>query len=219
MIPTLRRSQILEILQASGLERLPGLAQKMGISESTLRRDLKELALRGEVELLRGGGVRMRRENIERGINEKILLNREEKERIARYAAELIHDNDVVYLDPSSLNCILADYIHANNVKVVTNSFEIIRKLMEKGMNAATGKQKAAAPAPAAAPVPAEEEEQAEETDDDELIAVIAAAVAAAMEQAGEENTTGFVVRSIRRINNAPAWNRAGREEQVYSRM
>lgn len=92
-------------------------------------------------------------------------------------------------------------------------------KLMEKVMNAATGKQKAAAPAPAAAPASAEEEEQAEETDDDELIAVIAAAVAAAMEQAGEENTTGFVVRSIRRINNAPAWNRAGREEQVYSRM
>lgn len=92
-------------------------------------------------------------------------------------------------------------------------------KLMEKVMNAATGKQKAAAPVPAAAPAPAEEEEQAEETDDDELIAVIAAAVAAAMEQAGEENTTGFVVRSIRRINNAPAWNRAGREEQVYSRM
>ena len=91
-------------------------------------------------------------------------------------------------------------------------------KLMEKVMNAATGKQKAAAPVPAAAPAPAEEEEQAEETDDDELIAVIAAAVAA-MEQAGEENTTGFVVRSIRRINNAPAWNRAGREEQVYSRM
>ena len=49
--------------------------------------------------------------------------------------------------------------------------------------------------------------------------AVIAAAVAMAMEAAGEENTTGFVVRSIRRINNAPAWNRAGREEQVYSRM
>ena len=77
--------------------------------------------------------------------------------------------------------------------------------------------KKAAAPAPAA-PAPAAEE-PVEETDDDELIAVIAAAVAAAMEQAGEENTTGFVVRSIRRINNAPAWNRAGREEQVYSRM
>ena len=90
-------------------------------------------------------------------------------------------------------------------------------KLMEIVMASTTGKKKAAAPAPAAhAPVA---EEPVEETDDDELIAVIAAAVAAAMEQSGEENTTGFVVRSIRRINNAPAWNRAGREEQVYSRM
>ena len=91
-------------------------------------------------------------------------------------------------------------------------------KLMEIVMASATGKKKAAAPAPAA-PAPVAAEEAVKETDDDELIAVIAAAVAAAMEQSGEENTTGFVVRSIRRINNAPAWNRAGREEQVYSRM
>lgn len=61
------------------------------------------------------------------------------------------------------------------------------------------------------------EEETVQEEDDNELIAVIAAAVAAVLEAEDEE--TGFVVRSIRRINNAPAWNRAGREEQVYSRM
>ena len=62
--------------------------------------------------------------------------------------------------------------------------------------------------------------------DDGELIAVITAAVAAMLEaeaavsgaEAGEA-PKGFVVRSIRRISNAPAWNRAGREEQVYSRM
>ena len=93
-------------------------------------------------------------------------------------------------------------------------------KLMDLVLSAASGKKKAAAPAPApaAAPAPAVEETVAEE-DDGELIAVIAAAVAAAMEAAGEESASGFVVRSIRRINNAPAWNRAGREEQVYSRM
>ena len=91
---------------------------------------------------------------------------------------------------------------------------------MEMVIHGATAKKApaaaSAAPAPAPAPVAAVEEP---EQDDDELIAVIAAAVAMAMEAAGEENTTGFVVRSIRRINNAPAWNRAGREEQVYSRM
>ena len=64
-------------------------------------------------------------------------------------------------------------------------------------------------------------------SNNEELVAVITAAVAAMLEAeaaaAGtvvvEEAPKGFVVRSIRRISNAPAWNRAGREEQVYSRM
>lgn len=93
-------------------------------------------------------------------------------------------------------------------------------KVMEITISALT-KKKAAAPAAPAAPAPVPETVAVEETaeDDGELIAVIAAAVAAAMEAAGEDDASGFVVRSIRRINNAPAWNRAGREEQVYSRM
>jgi len=30
---------------------------------------------------------------------------------------------------------------------------------------------------------------------------------------------TKFVVKHVKRIHNAPAWNRAGREEQIYSRF
>lgn len=55
---------------------------------------------------------------------------------------------------------------------------------------------------------------------EDALIALITAAVAATL--AGEHSTlasNGFVVRAIRRIHGTPAWNRAGREEQVYSRF
>ncbi len=73
--------------------------------------------------------------------------------------------------------------------------------------------KEAVAPAPVAVPAPVEAEAAAP-TQDDVLIAVISAAVAAAM---GEE--TGFVVRRVRRISNAPAWQRAGRDEQVYSRF
>ena len=95
-------------------------------------------------------------------------------------------------------------------------------KVMEIAIGGLTKKSAkpaaAPAPAPAPAPVPAAAAEEPEE-DEGELIAVIAAAVAAAMEAAGAEDASGFVVRSIRRVNNAPAWNRAGREEQVYSRM
>ncbi len=46
-----------------------------------------------------------------------------------------------------------------------------------------------------------------------EVVAAIAAALNVIM---GEGK---FVVKHIKRINNAPAWNRAGREEQIYSRF
>ena len=59
----------------------------------------------------------------------------------------------------------------------------------------------------------------------EEVVAVITAAIATVLEKEaeakGEKKSAQpqFVVRSIRRISNAPAWNRAGREEQVYSRF
>ena len=77
-------------------------------------------------------------------------------------------------------------------------------------------KDKAApAPAPAPAPVPAAPVAQEQPVQaDDTLIAVISAAVAAMM-----EDGSAFTVRRIRRVSNATAWSRAGREEQVYSRF
>lgn len=89
-------------------------------------------------------------------------------------------------------------------------------KIMEKlTSNLGQGKKKAAkaaeaAPAPAAAPVV----EEVPVTDDNELIAVISAAVAMMM-----EDGSAFTVRRVRRVTNAPVWNKAGREEQVYSRF
>lgn len=47
-----------------------------------------------------------------------------------------------------------------------------------------------------------------------EVIAAITAAVASVL-----GTQTGFAVRHVKRIANAPAWNRAGREEQTYSRF
>ncbi len=47
-----------------------------------------------------------------------------------------------------------------------------------------------------------------------EVLAAITAAIAAVWQ--GE---TGFVVRHVKRVHNAPAWNRAGRDDQIYSRF
>lgn len=81
------------------------------------------------------------------------------------------------------------------------------------------GKKKQASPAPAAIPaaVPSREAEPVYEdvTDDTALVAAITAALCVVME--GE--TSGFTVRRVRRVANASPWQRAGREEQIYSRQ
>ena len=74
-----------------------------------------------------------------------------------------------------------------------------------------TKAQEVSAPTPVAAPAPVVQTPAAQ---DDALIAVISAAVAMMMDEGSQ-----FTVRRIRRINNAPAWGRSGREEQVYSRF
>ena len=63
-------------------------------------------------------------------------------------------------------------------------------------------------------PIRAVQAEPAEEENNQQVIAAITAAIAAVW-----QSDTGFVVRHVRRVHNAPAWNRAGREDQVYSRM
>ena len=93
-------------------------------------------------------------------------------------------------------------------------------KLMEKatanlgkgGKGGKKGKKQAEAPAPA--PVSAPVVEEVPVADDSKLIAVISAAVAMMM-----EDGSAFTVRRVRRVQNAPAWQKAGREEQVYSRF
>ncbi len=48
------------------------------------------------------------------------------------------------------------------------------------------------------------------------IIAAITAAVACVLEQE-DDQIQGFKVRRIRRVQNAPAWQRSGRDEQAYS--
>jgi len=69
-------------------------------------------------------------------------------------------------------------------------------------------------PEPGAQAEPAETNTTAVEGISNEVLAAIAAAVAAVW-----NGKSSLVIRHVKRIHNAPAWNRAGREEQTYSRF
>ncbi len=92
-----RHERIVAELYARRFITRRDLADVVGVSEATLRRDLKSLADEGKIELVHGGATLPRVNDF--SWKSKNLRNVEAKRIIGRLAAELVHDNDQIYLD------------------------------------------------------------------------------------------------------------------------
>jgi len=127
MIPYVRRKQILEEVEKKEIVYIEELVQTMkGTSLSTIRRDLKTLAEEGQIELLRGGGVRIKEDAYETPIRTKVLLNIEKKDRIAKFAASLVNEGDVIYIDSGTTVYEMIKYLKNKNVKMVTSNTKVV---------------------------------------------------------------------------------------------
>ena len=93
-------------------------------------------------------------------------------------------------------------------------AFIVVLSCIIRGKSANVKAPAPVAPVAPVAPAVQTSAPQAEPGIPAEVVAAITAAVAAVWQ--GE---TGFVVRHVKRVANAPVWNRAGREEQTYSRF
>ena len=111
------------------------LCRATGASGATIRRDLNELARRGRLNKVYGGAMSIREEfrAEEPDMEVKRELHTQEKLRIARYAASLIQDGDVVFLDAGSTVMHMVDHIQASGAVFVTNSVECVQRLPLRG--------------------------------------------------------------------------------------
>lgn len=129
-----REALILEAL-GNGVRTISELAATLQVSEATVRRDLRTLEQRGELQRVHGGAVRVD-EGTKRELlfHEKATLRADEKERIAEAALGLIEDGDSVYLDGGSTVLALARKLGSRReLTVVTNSLMAAAELMESG--------------------------------------------------------------------------------------
>ncbi len=103
MIPYERHELILKTLREQGLVKIDELQDVLaGVSLSTLRRDLKELERRGNIEYLAGGAVKLHETAREVEISVKETMHAEEKERIGARAAAEVEDGETIYVDSGS---------------------------------------------------------------------------------------------------------------------
>ena len=97
-----RHSYILDELKTKHLVRVSKLAHDMKVTEMTIRRDLQELEDYGHLTRIHGG-AKLKPKNFyqEDNYNKKISVNVEEKKQIARKVADLIKDNETIFIGPS----------------------------------------------------------------------------------------------------------------------
>ncbi|MEP2777507.1 MAG: DeoR/GlpR family DNA-binding transcription regulator [Luteolibacter sp.] len=129
MIVSERQKQILRQVQAEGSVRTFELVELHGVSDETIRKDLKALEQLGRLLRNHGGAVRLAPERFDLPLPERVAINEREKDLIAITAADLISPRETVFLDASSTVLRLADHLPAIPLTVVTNAHHIVVSL------------------------------------------------------------------------------------------
>lgn len=115
-----RTNRILEVLTERERVEVSTLAEELGVSQVTMRKDLTELERRGLIRREHGFAVLRSADNVEG----RLAYHYEEKRTIARRAAELVHDGDTIMVESGSCCALLVAELAAaeRDVTVVTNS-------------------------------------------------------------------------------------------------
>lgn len=117
-----RRMKIAEILSKDKSITVSQLSEILGVSESTIRRDLKMLEIDGFIQRTHGGAILNTHTHYEPSFVEKEDYELPSKMQIGRMAASLIEEGDSVILDAGTTTLMIAKSLQDIHLTVVTNS-------------------------------------------------------------------------------------------------
>jgi DeoR/GlpR family transcriptional regulator of sugar metabolism len=120
-----RRQRVLDVLSARGFVALADLARQIGVSDSTIRRDLEHWHQQGVVRRTHGGAIYVGDATSLPALEERSASQLDEKRAVARAAAARIRDGDTVLLDGGTTTLEVARLLVGRPVQVVTNSLPI----------------------------------------------------------------------------------------------
>lgn len=131
MLAQERRKRILETLSKCNSVEVDDLSREMGVSQMTIRRDLKKLEEAGLLTRTYGGAVNLPAQYIPQpSFDSKDVLNRLEKWAIGATAARLVQDGDTIGLGSGTTCYQVAEHLDPDKkISVVTNALNIAIKI------------------------------------------------------------------------------------------
>jgi DeoR/GlpR family transcriptional regulator of sugar metabolism len=129
MLAEQRRQEILKMLRAEGALSARAVAERLGVSLATVRRDMSMLHGDGRLHRVHGGA--MLGEATEPSFEDVAVTHPEAKDRLARRAATLVPDGAVVLCDIGTSVHRVAAHLHGRPLAVVTNSLAVYEELKD----------------------------------------------------------------------------------------
>lgn len=133
MFPAQRRRIIAQQINELGYVSISDLCDQFHVSEMTIHRDLYALEEIGQIKKTRGGAVSQKDLLVPVSYRARAVIHEEEKDKIGKKAAELIHDGETIFLDASTTSMYIAKNLNNyEKLTVYTHGHMIISALMEK---------------------------------------------------------------------------------------
>ena len=135
MLKEERYERILELLEGEQYLSAQALSQRLFVSLPTIRRDLSELQMRKQIIRSHGGAKKTHSENIVAPLDFRKTVNASEKRALCSKAAELVQDNDIIFIDASTTTLQMAHFLgEKKNIIVLTNGIALATLLAKKGI-------------------------------------------------------------------------------------
>ncbi|WP_313886513.1 DeoR/GlpR family DNA-binding transcription regulator [Bacillus sp. SD088] len=127
-----RKRLLIDELDTHGKVRVSDLAQKLEVSNETIRRDLEALEKVKKLKRVYGGAVKISYEDGEPPYQQRQIIQGTEKKLIGKKAASLIKDGDTIFLDTGTTILNLAKFIkNLNRLMILTNSLPVANVLKD----------------------------------------------------------------------------------------
>lgn len=125
-----RLRRILEEVRKNGQVTVADLSHRFGVSDVTVRRDLRELDARGLLRRAHGGAVSAMPPSPEPPVIQRMLRQQSWKERIGRAAAAVVNEGESVFIGSGSTTAYVARCLaDRDDLTVVTNALNIATEL------------------------------------------------------------------------------------------
>ena len=128
-----RHEQIISLIRSSGFATVEEMARQFNVTPQTIRRDINFLDQEGYIARYHGGaGISVSTENVAYRHRKELLLD--EKQGIARKAAEMIEENTSLFINIGTTTEHVAEELVNTNKKlrIITNNLNVAAIMSKK---------------------------------------------------------------------------------------